>query len=509
MGDSTSFGPFTFDYGSASLSRDGVPVGLGSRAAALLAVLVEAEGAVVDKDRLIEAGWPGLTVEEGNLSVQIANLRKAMGPRPDGQDWIATVPRVGYRLLKMPAPQAATRAAVFPSLAVLPFDNLSVDPEQEYFADGVVEDIITALSRFKDFAVIARNSSFVYKGRAVDIRQVAKDLGVRYVLEGSVRRAANKLRITAQLIDATSGSHLWAQHFDGTLDDVFNFQDRITESVVGVVGPQVRAAEIQRSRRERPDSVEAYDLYLQAVALHYRLTLSDNAEAQALMQRAIELEPTNALFLAMLASLMEYASAMGYPPLRANDKELCLDLIDRALAHAGDDAMVLGLCGISLVQYMKQYDRGLAVIDRAVQLNPNSVVVLLCAAVAKLHCGDLSESVAHSEQAIRLSPGDAGAHWALTAIAHAQMILGNYEAALTWAERSLAMNASFPATYWMLVAANAHLGRMNEARGHLASLLKLSPGVTVARIWAGQPQKDPARTKAILEGLSRAGLPSA
>ena len=220
----------------------------------------------------MDAAWPGTAVEESNLSVQIASLRKLLGPSPDGGEWIATIPRVGYRFVAEPeaAVPAQTQAArsepVIPSLAVLPFQNLSGDPEQDYFADGVVEDIITALSRFKSFAVIARNSRFVYKGRAVDVRQVAKELGVRYVLEGSVRRAGDRLRITAQLVDGVTGAHLWADKFDGAVEDVFDFQDRITESVATVVEPHIQTAEIERSRRERPRSIAAYDIYLQGAA---------------------------------------------------------------------------------------------------------------------------------------------------------------------------------------------------------------------------------------------------
>jgi TolB-like protein len=248
-----SFGPFVLDPVCGQLQRNGKSVALGRRGLALLEALFDAEGRIVSKSDLMERGWPGSIVEEGNLTVQIAALRKALGQTPEGQEWIVTVPRVGYRLVRPGAAMKETEAP-FPVLAVLPFSNLGGDPEQDYFADGVVDDVITALSRFRSFSVIARNSTFAYKGRNVDVRQVAKELGVRYVLEGSIRRAGNQLRITAQLIDGGSGAHLWAQNFDGALDDVFNFQDRITENVATVVEPHIKAAEIERSRRERPGS---------------------------------------------------------------------------------------------------------------------------------------------------------------------------------------------------------------------------------------------------------------
>lgn len=207
---SISFGAYTFDATLMSLTRDGTPLGLNARGAALLAALVDAKGATVSRQALLEAGWPGLTVEEANLTVQIGILRRLIGNRPDGGDWIATVPRIGYRL-HCDGPRMANEA---PSIAALPFQNVSGDPEQEYFADGITDDLITALSRLRGFFVIARNSTFAYKGKTPDVRQVARELGVRYVLEGSVRKAGDRLRVTAQLIEASTGNHIWADRYD-------------------------------------------------------------------------------------------------------------------------------------------------------------------------------------------------------------------------------------------------------------------------------------------------------
>lgn len=261
-----SFGNVEFDAELGLLSRDGTPLVVSQRAIALLRHLLEHAGHPVSKEALTAAAWPGMIVEDGNLTVQIAALRKALGPAPDGGDWIVTVPRVGYRLIRQHAVvEALAEATVMPSLAVLPFMNLSGDPEQDYFADGVVEDIITALSRFKSFAVIARNSSFAYKGKSVDVRQVASELGVRYVLEGSVRRVANKLRITAKLVDGSHGNSLWAQNFDGDAYDIFDFQDNITASVALLVEPHIQQAEIEHSRRARPQSMAVHDIYLRAL----------------------------------------------------------------------------------------------------------------------------------------------------------------------------------------------------------------------------------------------------
>ncbi|MBN9308395.1 MAG: adenylate/guanylate cyclase domain-containing protein [Devosia sp.] len=396
-----------------------------------------------------------------------------------------------------------------PSVAVLPFDNMGGDSEEEYFADGVVEDIITALSRFKDFAVIARNSSFVYKGRAVDVRQVARELGVRYLLEGSVRRAGQRLRITAQLIDATTGAHLWADKFDGTLEDVFDFQDRITGTVASIVEPAIRWAEIERSRRERPDSVEAYDLYLRALPMHLAQTEAANAEAIGLLLKAIQIEPNNPTYLVYAGNAMLHRAAQGWPAIGADDQQRGIELVERALAHARDDAVILSLGSMMLIHNLKDYDRGLELSRRAVALNPNNLTVMIFAGIAQLHLGRIEDAIAYSEHAIRLSPALDGAHWPLTAIAHAHMVRGDYEEALAWAKRSLTANASFVCTYWMLAAADAHLGRIEEARRHLATLMRLSPGVTVKLIWDGQPQRDPTRLQAVLEGLKLAGLAEA
>lgn len=407
-----------------------------------------------------------------------------------------------------PAPRAPVRPAnLAPSLAVLPFQNMSGDPEQDYFADGVVEDIITALSYFKSFAVIARNSSFVYKGRAVDVRQVARELGVGYVLEGSVRRAGNRLRITAQLIEGTTGAHLWARNFDGTLDDVFDVQDRITESVASVVEPHIQSAEILRSRHERPDSLATYDIYLRVLPKLVTESASDNADAFALLSEALAAEPDNAVLLARAAWTLEHRITMGWPALSANDVDTCSNLARRALKQAAGDARVMAQCGLALLQVAEEYDLGLSITRAAAEANPNDVVAITSAAVAELHCGRLDDALTLLNRALRLAPGDPDARFALTAIAHVHVVRGQYAEAVSAATRSLALNSHYDATLWMLIAANVYLGNMPEARRFVSQLLALTPTATVASIRSGQPAKDPARVEPILEGLRRAGLP--
>lgn len=399
---------------------------------------------------------------------------------------------------------------MWPSFAVLPFQNMSGDVEQEYFADGVVDDIITALSRFRSFAVIARNSSFVYKGRAVDVRQVARELGVRYVLEGSIRRAAARLRITAQLVEGATGAHLWAEHYDGSAGDIFDFQDRITESVVSIVEPHIKSAEVARSRRERPESIEAYDLYLQAMGSFYTGEPERNAAGLSLIERAVALEPGNAVYLASGVMLLMHRAALGWKRASAEEERaLCADYIERALANGHGDATVAGICGNALIQYFREYDRGFELTRQAVTLNPNNLDVVNFAGVADLLCGSLDDAVTYFLRAERLSPNGLGSHWNLTGLAHVELVRGNPEKALIWAGKSMAANATYGPCFWMLIAANARLGRMEEARRHLANLLALSPDVTVSSIRAGQAAKLPERIEPVLEGLLLAGMAEA
>jgi TolB-like protein len=503
-----SFGPFVLDAARGGLRREGTPVVLGQRALAVLAALAEAPGQTVSKADLLARAWPGVIVEEGNLTVQIAALRKALGPAHDGSDWIITVPRVGYRLVAASSAAAAgVITPAIPSLAVLPFVNLGSDPDHDWFADGVVDDIITALSRFRSFAVVARSSSFAYKGRAVDARQVARELGVRYVLEGTVRRAGDRLRIGAELVEATTGANLWAQRFDGAVDDIFDFQDRITEDVALLVAPQIEAAEIERSRRERPGSIAAYDAYLQAMTKINKQTARENAEAYALLVEALEHDPHNALLLAHAGWALGHRNAMGWPPIGPDDVACCADYARRGLQRAAGDPTVMAHCGLNLLQTAKEYDWGMAVLESAVRVNPNNLTVVFAAGIAHLHCGAIEDALACFHRALRLGPRNPEAYVSLTGIAHAHLILGDYHEAITWALRSRALNATFDCTYWMLVAANAHLGRMEEASRQLAELRMLAPEVTVASIRAGQCAKDPRRIEPILEGLRLAGLP--
>ena len=499
MATQRAFGPFVLDPERGALLRDGVPLPLGQRALAVLAALAERPGQAVPKSELLARAWPGSFVEEGNLTVQIAALRKALGETPEGQSWILTVPRLGYRLL---TGEAAAALPDRPRLAVLPFQVLGEEAGEGWFAQGVVEDIVAALSRFRSFAVVGWNAALAPKGR-----EAAVALGIRYVLEGSVRRAGDRLRIAAQLAEAGNGAPLWAEHFDGAPGDVFEFQDRITESVATLVEPRIQAAEIARSRRERPRSVAAYDIYLRALAKISSGAENDNTEAFALLTEGLAMEPDNPLLLSHAAWALEHRATMGWPPFGLDDRERCAEFARRGLEHASGDAMVIGRCGMSLLQGAQECDLGMAALLAAVKINPNNLMIVIEAGVAHLLRGSLDEALALFHRADRLSPGDPSVHFALCGLADVHLMRGEPAEALAWATRAYAANPNYDPTLWILIAANAHLGRMAEARRVLGELLRLVPGATVARISEGQHAKDPSRCAALLEGLRLAGLP--
>jgi TolB-like protein len=340
-----AFGPFRLEASAEILFRGAAALPVGRRAVGVLRALLEHPGAPVSKDALMEAAWPGLAVEENNLTVQIAALRRVLASEPGGESWIETLPRRGYRFIGPVARQddsGATRAAApqlpdKPSIAVLPFQSISETPDQDYFADGMVEDIITALSRIRRLFVIARNSSFTYKGRAVDVRQVGKELGVSYVLEGSVRRVGNRIRITAQLVDASSGAHLWADRFDGTMEDVFDLQDNVAFAVAGVIEPTLEREEYRRSLRRPTDDLTAYDLYLQARFTRSPVSKDGTMRALELVERALERDPNYASVLAEAAGCQAMIFICGWTNDLKATRAKGIDFARRALRAAGDD----------------------------------------------------------------------------------------------------------------------------------------------------------------------------
>ena len=394
-----------------------------------------------------------------------------------------------------------------PSIAVLPFDNIGGDPEQEYFADGMVEDIITALSRLDQLFVIARNSSFTYKGRSVDVRQISRELGVRYLLEGSVRKAGDRIRITGQLVEGASGAHLWANRFDGRFEDVFDLQDQITESVVGAIEPTLRRAEIERSRRVRPENLDAYDLYLRAVPLTYAFRADDNSEALRLLHEAIKLDSDYAPALAYAAWCYEQRLTRGWETTRDTDAETSIALARRAIATNSDDANALAAAGFVLLMVGRDYDAGLTTIDRALSINPNTAPISMFAGWANNFAGNPDVALTCFQRALRLSPIDPGSFFFVTGAAMAHLLSGQVEEASQLANKSMVLNPGWDSTLLVLAAASIQQDRPTEARAAVEKLLVFAPKATVSLYEELMPFKHRRNLELILEGLRAGGLP--
>lgn len=414
--------------------------------------------------------------------------------------------RIGPRR-RITSVSESKRAVPTASIAVLPFANLSSDPDQEYFADGMVEDITTALSRFRQLFVIARNSTFAYKGRPVDVRQVGRELGVRYVLEGSVRRAGGTLRLTAQLIDASTGGHLWAERFDGEISDIFDLQDRITEKVVGAIEPQMRRAEIDRVRYQRTGSMEAYDHFLRALPDVYAMRQEDNARALALFREAVGLDPHFMTAVAYAAWCYEQRVGRGWTAAPAEDAEEAIRLAYVVLHSDTEDENAIAIAGFILLRLGHDYDTAIHALQRAARLNPNNAFVAMNAGWGQVFAGDLDEALTHFERARELSPSDPTAFYVLTGLGMAHALQGRLEEGVALASASAALYGDWDPTYSVLTFANAALGRLGVAKAALEKLLRLSPGLTLSRYADLARFRDPARLAQVLSGLRAAGLP--
>jgi adenylate cyclase len=402
------------------------------------------------------------------------------------------------------APVASLPLPDRPSIAVLPFANMSGDPEQEYFVDGMVEDIITGLSRIKWLFVIARNSTFAYKGRAVDVKQAGRELGVRYVLEGSVRKLGNRVRITGQLIDATTAAHIWAERYDRALDDVFALQDELTISVVGAIEPSLRQAEIERAKRKRPDSLDAYDLYLRALNDAFSGMPGPSAKALPLLEQAIAIDPDYAAAHAAIALCHRHRYLRG--GLREEDRLAALRHARIAIAAAGDDATALGAAAFVVGSEDRDYDTAFNAFDRALASSPSSFVALSYGSMIRGWAGDYATAVEYGERAIRLSPFDQALYLPYLGLAYAHYFAGDFEQAAFAASRSAQANPQFSPPLIIRVAALAKLGRDDEARASVPRLLELWPNFTVGGSMAIEYTSLEHRAM-VADGLRRAGVP--
>ena len=403
-----------------------------------------------------------------------------------------------------------------PSLAVLPFSNLSGDPEQDYFADGMVEEIITALARMGAFFVIARNSSFVYKGKSVDIKQVGRELGVRYVLEGSVRKSGNRVRITGQLIEAGNGRHVWADRFEGTLEDVFELQDRITESIVWAIQPSIRHAELERNRVKPTSNLQAYDLLLRALpGLMPDSNKAGRDEALSFIRRALEMDPRYSLAKALGAFACMERVINGYG--NADDVKEGLRLANEALADHQDNPTILSCAGLALgsLGYRAlgfrvlgfRYDEAQRAIDRALSLSPNLFMVLMAAGMVSMIVGEGDVAIGHYARAMRLSPLDPGMSALIVGTGVAHAISGRYDEALAAAQRAILESPNFASGHRLMVIALGQLGRIEEAKLAARRMLELAPEFTVSRYLSVSPMKDPELRKRGAEIMRAAGVP--
>jgi len=390
-----------------------------------------------------------------------------------------------------------------PSIAVLPFQNMSGDPEQEYFADGMVDDIITALSRFKYLFVIARNSSFTYKGRAVDIKQVGRELGVRYVLEGSVRKAAGKVRMTGQLIDATTGAHLWADRFESDLSDVFALQDQMTEGVISAIAPKLFETEIELARR-RPANLNAYDLFLRGIQHYYSMTPAGLAEALRLSYRALEIDPRYGHAAALAGASIVLNIGLGRAVDLKSEAEEAQRLLRLALSIDERDADTLSTAGWATAYFSGDFDTATEMADRAVELNPNSAMAWNNRGWTYQYGGHGEEAVRSFAHTIRLSPLDPMLYTAFTGMGIAFLKLQRFDEAVAAAKKALRKNQTFSTTYRCLAAALAHLGRDAEAREAAARLLELEPNFRISE-WVARGGQWQAQL--FIDGLRKAELP--
>jgi TolB-like protein/class 3 adenylate cyclase len=396
-----------------------------------------------------------------------------------------------------------------PSIAVLPFQNMSGDPEQEYFADGMVEEIITALSRRKGLFVIARNSSFFYKGKQFDVRQVGKELGVRYVLEGSVRKTSGKVRITGQLIDAANGAHLWADRFDGELEDIFDLQDKVTINVVGAIAPQIERAEIERSKRKPTENLNVYDFYLRGLSANnqHPVTRSGAYASRDFWLRSVELDPTLALAWGSLATLQcRFVSNGWFVDQEAHARE-GVDAARRALSLDKDDPCVLARAGIALSYLGGLHEEGLALAEESTSLDPNSAIGWAFSGLIADYLGNHDAAIERALRALRLSPKDPLRFLTMTTLARSLFCSGRHEEAASWVKEELKISPNRLGALQMAIASNALAGRMAEAHEALQKLLSLQPKFSISEFLRGTPWHVPVDRARMVEGLRLAGLP--
>jgi TolB-like protein len=515
------FGDVVLDVGRGLL-RDskGAEVALRPKSLDLLLELARNPGHILSRDELFDAVWPDVTVTEDSIAQCVHEVRRAIGD-PEGRI-LRTIVKRGYCLdveESVPptaapptaAPEHAPSAQTAegrPSLVILPFQSIPYDPETEWFADGIVEEITTALSRFRSLFVIARNSAFTFKGQPVDVRDVGQRLGVRYVLEGSVRRALGQLRVTGQLIDAETGGHVWADRYDGVLSDVFELQDQITAAVAGVLEPSIRRAEMQRAVRKPTSDLSVYDLYLRAMPGIYARSKAGYESAKSLLEEAVARDPNFAQARAMLAVLWEFGAYFGWEPDIEAARARAIGLAREALTSDSSDPQVMARCGFVLATLGRAHAEGSALLDRAIAANPNCAEANFRGAWVSVWNGDFATGLARAEINERLDPLSTEANGRTGIRAAAHFFLREFDAAIEAADQAVGRSPDFHAARCILASSLFHVGREEEARAQVAELRRRNPRYLQFLTLANNPFRHKWMAELFLGGLSRAGFPT-
>jgi len=527
-----NFENYTLNVDRQELRRGADLVDIEPQVLDLLQYLIRNRERVVSKDDLIQHVWNGRIVSDSTLTSRITAARHAVGDSGDDQRLIRTIARKGMRFvgevgenlgsagisaaMRVPPIErdttppaspsvAAPRLPDMPSIAVLPFNNMSGDPEQEYFSDGISEDIITALSRLRWFFVIARNSTFAYKGQAADVKHIGRDLGVRYVLEGSVRKGGNRVRITAQLIDAMTGNQIWADRYDAELTDVFALQDEITRKVVAALEPRLLEAEGLRSQNRSPEHLGAWDVVMRANSLFWRLTKAEGEAAVAMLKRAVERYPDFGPAHSMLAFMLLVSRLLGW---RVGEREPLLKQAATLATRAAelDDSDPWAHLALGYVAYtMRRTNVATEEFQHTLDLNPNFAAAHGYLGVALAHDGQSEQAIAHIEQAIRMSPHDPQNAIFNSGRSVAHYLAGRYAEAVGFARKAMQQREGMTLAHRIYIASLAQAGEIDEARTALEQLKELQPDVSIEWIEQHVPYTAVQMPK-FLEGMRKAGL---
>jgi TolB-like protein len=526
------FDDHVLDTDRRELHRGSVPIAVEPQVFDLLTYLVQNRDRVVSKDDLIASVWGGRVVSESTLTSRVNATRKAIGDSGEEQKLIRTFIRKGFRFVgnvhvqsdkdprtsaDLPDPERPRPVLLLPdrpTIAVLPFTNMSGDPEQDYFSDGISEDIVTALSKLRWFFVIARNSSFFYRDRSVPLKQIGEQLGVRYLVEGSVRKSGDRVRISAQLNDAATGNQLWAQRYDRDRADVFVVQDEITDAVVAAIEPQIYAAENFRARRKPPESLDAWDLVMRALSHFWRVTREDNVAAQKLLEQAIAIDPDYAQALALLAVSHIFGALVAW-----EDRAVSIPTAERAALAAiradSEDAWAhLAVAGAYV--YAGRFEDALAELEQALELNPNFLLAQAYYGLALSYAGRWEEGVNAARRALRLGPRDPFSAICIGVVAYAEFVGHNYQEAMRLAREGMRLRFDLASAHRVFTAAAAMAGEIELAKASLQELRRAQPDISLAWITKHIPvtQDDSDRysegfrtaRELYLEAFRRAGL---